>query len=112
MIDLIKKMQEQSCMKQTRLVVKSIIADGLKEIEMSPMCNGIVKNLKKDSSTYWADASISPIFDIKGEIVEYMAIRRDITDIILLNEEIKNTQSELIYHMGEAVESRSKESGH
>ena len=74
--------------------------------------NGIVKNLKKDGSTYWVDASISPIFDVKGELVEYIAIRRNITDIILLNEEIRNTQSELIYRMGEAVESRSKESGH
>ena len=74
--------------------------------------NGIVKNLKKDGTSYWVDASISPIFDVKGEVVEYIAIRRDITDIILLNEEIRNTQSELIYRMGEAVESRSKESGH
>jgi response regulator RpfG family c-di-GMP phosphodiesterase len=32
--------------------------------------------------------------------------------MILLNEEIKDTQRELIYRMGEAVESRSKESGH
>ncbi|MEN8147565.1 MAG: HD domain-containing phosphohydrolase [Campylobacterota bacterium] len=73
---------------------------------------GIVKNLKKDGTSYWVDASISPIFDVKGEVVEYIAIRRDITDIILLNEEIRSTQSELIYRMGEAVESRSKESGH
>lgn len=73
---------------------------------------GIVKNLKKDGTSYWVDASISPIFDDRGELIEYIAIRRDVTDIILLNEEIRNTQSELIYRMGEAVESRSKESGH
>ena len=52
---------------------------------------GIVKNLKKDATSYWVDASISPIFDIKGEVVEYIAIRLDLTDIILLNEEIRNT---------------------
>lgn len=74
--------------------------------------NGIIKNLKKDGSTYWVDASISPIFDEKGRLLEYIAIRRDITDMILLNEEVKETQRELIYRMGEAVESRSKESGH
>ncbi len=74
--------------------------------------NGIIKNLKKDGSAYWVDASISPIYDHKGLLVEYIAIRRDITDMILLNEEIKDTQRELIYRMGEAVESRSKESGH
>ncbi|WP_345974877.1 HD domain-containing phosphohydrolase [Sulfurimonas sp. HSL3-7] len=74
--------------------------------------NGIIKNLKKDGTAYWVDASISPIYDEKGRLIEYIAIRRDITDIILLNEEIKETQRELIYRMGEAVESRSKESGH
>ena len=74
--------------------------------------NGIIKNLKKDGSAYWVDASISPIYDHKGLLVEYIAIRKDITDMILLNEEIKDTQRELIYRMGEAVESRSKESGH
>jgi PAS domain S-box-containing protein len=74
--------------------------------------NGIVKNLKKDGTSYWVDASISPIFDENGELLEYISIRRDVTDIILLNEEIRHTQSELIYRMGEAVESRSKESGH
>ncbi|MBU1643383.1 PAS domain S-box protein [bacterium] len=74
--------------------------------------NGIIKNLKKDGSAYWVDASISPIYDHRGRLVEYIAIRRDITDMILLNEEIKDTQRQLIYRMGEAVESRSKESGH
>ena len=73
---------------------------------------GIIKNLRKDGTPYWVDASISPIFDDKGRLVEYIAIRRDVTEMVLLNEEIKETQRELIYRMGEAVESRSKESGH
>lgn len=82
------------------------------ELQEGNRWQGILKNLKKDGTSYWVDASISPIFDDKGNLVEYIAIRRDVTDIILLNEEIKETQSELIYLMGEAVESRSKESGH
>ncbi len=82
------------------------------ELKEGNKWKGILKNLKKDGTSYWVDASISPIFDDKGNLVEYIAIRRDVTDIILLNEEIKETQSELIYLMGEAVESRSKENGH
>ncbi|MEE8587821.1 MAG: HD domain-containing phosphohydrolase [Sulfurimonadaceae bacterium] len=82
------------------------------DIQKGEKWQGVIKNLRKDGTPYWVDASISPIFDDKGELVEYMAIRRDITDMILLNKEIKETQSELIYRMGEAVESRSKESGH
>ncbi|MGB6019971.1 MAG: HD domain-containing phosphohydrolase, partial [Sulfurimonadaceae bacterium] len=82
------------------------------DIQQGKKWQGIIKNLKKDGTSYWVDASISPIFDDKRELIEYIAIRRDITDMILLNKEIKETQGELIYRMGEAVESRSKESGH
>jgi len=73
---------------------------------------GQIPNLAKNRSTYWVDASISPIYDNEDNLVEYIAIRHDITEIIELNKEIKNTQYELIYRMGESVESRSKESGH
>jgi len=74
--------------------------------------SGQIPNLAKDKSVYWVKASISPIFDDEDNLVEYIAIRHDITEIIELNKEIKNTQYELIYRMGESVESRSKESGH
>lgn len=74
--------------------------------------NGQIPNLAKDASTYWVNASISPIYNNDNNLVEYIAIRHDITEIIELNKEIKSTQYELIYRMGESVESRSKESGH
>ena len=81
------------------------------EIKAGKRWNGIVKNLKKDGTPYWVDASISPIYDHQGNLVEYIAIRHGITEMIMLTEEIQQTQSELIYRMGEAVESRSQESG-
>ena len=41
---------------------------------------GEIKNLKKDGTTYWIDATISPMFDSAGNIEGYLAIRQDITD--------------------------------
>ncbi len=73
--------------------------------------SGTLANLKKDQSTYWVNATVSPIYDDNENLIEYIAIRHDITQMISLNDEIKNTQYELIYRMGESVESRSKESG-
>ena len=81
-------------------------------IQSGDTWQGQLPNLAKDGSTYWVDASISPIYDDENNLVEYIAIRHDITQIIELNKEIKNTQYELIYRMGESVESRSKESGY
>jgi len=73
--------------------------------------SGTVKNRKKDGTSYIVDATISPILNHKGEIEEFIAIRNDITENIILKEEIENTQRELILKMGEVVEHRSAETG-
>jgi len=93
-------------------VPKEAFRNMWKTIKSGSTWNGQIVNLAKDKSSYWVDASISPIYDDEDNLVEYIAIRHDITEIIELNKEIKNTQYELIYRMGESVESRSKESGH
>ena len=41
---------------------------------------GEIKNKKKNGDYYWVKASISPVFDNKGEIISYTAVREDITD--------------------------------
>ena len=42
---------------------------------------GIVKNKKKDGNPYWVQTIINPILDNKNNIVEYIGIRTDITQI-------------------------------
>ena len=72
---------------------------------------GILKNQKKDGSAYWLFSTILPICNKHNVPLEYMAIRRDISEIITLHVELEATQQEVIYHMGEIAESRSKETG-
>lgn len=45
--------------------------------------NGVIKNRKKDGNTYIVQTYIMPIMDNNGEILEYIALRNDITDIFL-----------------------------
>jgi len=82
-----------------------------KQLKAGKTWNGIIKNRCKDGEAYWVHAFISPIYDDKNNLVEYIALRHDITDMIIQSEETERTQRELIYRMGESVESRSKESG-
>jgi len=71
--------------------------------------NGIIKNRKKDGTDYIVDAVVSPILDINNNIVEYISLRKDITEIIQLQEEVESTQIELLMTLGFVGESRSKE---
>ena len=73
--------------------------------------SGILKNRTKDGQLFWADTFVVPILDDKEELVEYITIGCDISEILHLNDEIRETQEELIYRLGEAVESRNKDSG-
>lgn len=41
---------------------------------------GEIKNKKKNGEYYWEDVSISPIFNEEGKIVNYVAVKEDVTD--------------------------------
>ncbi len=71
---------------------------------------GIIKNKAKSGEAYWVNTVIVPIFN-GNEIVEFMSIRNDVTELFKLHKEIEDTQKEVIYKMGEIGETRSKETG-
>lgn len=71
----------------------------------------VLKNRAKDGGSYWVDTAIVPIKDERGQVIEYMGIRKDVTELFSLHEEMEETQKEIIYKMGEIGESRSKETG-
>ena len=60
-------------------MAKDIFANLWKTISSKNIWNGIVKNRKKDGGFYIVDATIIPMLDHEGEIIEYVAVRHDIT---------------------------------
>lgn len=80
-------------------------------IQAGEIWKGTMKNRAKDGSTQYMDSVIFPIKNSGGKIIEYMAIRHDVTDIIKIHRELEATQKEIIYRMGEVGETRSKETG-
>lgn len=75
--------------------------------------SGIVKNRTKSGEPYFVDSVINPIIDCKGNIVEYIGIRHDITTIETVKSnlyaEIEETQKTLLYRLGEIGELRSRD---
>jgi PAS domain S-box-containing protein len=53
---------------------------------------GIIKNRKKDGTTYIVQTYIMPILDNTGEIIEYIALRNDITNIYQNDKIIKKCE--------------------
>lgn len=45
--------------------------------------SGVIKNRKKNGNTYVVQTYIMPVIDNKGEILEYIALRNDITNIFI-----------------------------
>jgi len=92
-------------------VDKNTFKDMWKTIKSGKNWSGNIKNLAKDGSTYYTKAFISPLKNHNGEIIEYIAIRHDITEIVEIRNAIEESQREMIYRMGEIGETRSKETG-
>jgi PAS domain S-box-containing protein len=53
---------------------------------------GRLTNLKKDGSLYIEVASISPVADDKGQIINFVAVKRDITEDIRTEDKLRQAQ--------------------
>ena len=65
-------------------------------IKNKKIWKGIVPNISKDGRTYIVDATILPILDHNGEIIEYFAVRHDITELEKSKEEIQKQRMDLL----------------
>ncbi|MDR0580256.1 MAG: PAS domain-containing sensor histidine kinase [Campylobacteraceae bacterium] len=63
------------------------------------------KNKAKNGSTFYVNTTIFPILDKSGKILEFIAIRYDVTENVLLTEELKRKEEEL-KHLNATLENR------
>ncbi len=61
-----------------------------KKLTKKKVYTGSFSNRAKDGSIYYVEAIIKPIVDEKGKIVEYLAIRKDITKEVVAKQELKS----------------------
>jgi PAS domain S-box-containing protein len=66
-----------------------------KTISSGEVWKGEFKNKNKSGEYYWESATITPIKDAKGKIVEYLAIKEDITERKLIEEKLEKTLMEM-----------------
>ena len=83
---------------------KSIFEEMWKTIQNEKkIWKGVVRNKSKNGKSYYVDATIKPILDVNNNVVEYIALRDDITDIMnpqkQLAEAILTSKAPLIIYM-------------
>ena len=83
----------------------------LDNIFINDIWKGRMSNIAKDGSIFHCNVTLFPLKDKNENIIEYMGIRHDITEIENLHAELEDTQREIIYKLGEIGETRSKETG-
>lgn len=52
--------------------------------------SGVIKNRKKSGGSYYVKSYVKPILDTKGNILEYIAIRNDITEVMNPMKQLKD----------------------
>lgn len=70
-------------------------------IKSKKIWNGIIQNRHKDGSSYYVAATVTPSLDENNEIIEYISIRRDIT-------ELHNLKNNLERRVAEEIEKNRK----
>jgi len=83
---------------------KSIFEDMWNTIQKKKkIWKGIVRNKTKSGKSYYVDSVVKPILDINGNILEYISLRNDITDIMnpakQLVTAIKNFQDPILVYI-------------
>jgi len=77
-------------------VPKKVFKEMWRTIRAKKVWKGIIKNRRKDGSTYIVNATIIPILDNRNEIIEYVAVRHDITELEKSKEEIQKQRIDLL----------------
>lgn len=67
-----------------------------KTIRSGKVWRGVVCNRKKSSDLYWVATTITPFLDESGQPYQYLAIRQDVTDLMLAKQRIQEQEIQLV----------------
>ncbi|MDX1808620.1 MAG: PAS domain S-box protein [Sulfurospirillaceae bacterium] len=82
-----------------------------KELKKGKRVNRVLENISKNGDSFIAETLFCPITDVDGKQTQFLEVMHDITQVVKLNQEIIDTQKEIINTMGSIGEMRSKEAG-
>lgn len=83
---------------------KTLFADLWSTIKNKEIWSGIIKNSKKNGDTFFARTTIVPILNTANEIIEYIALRDDVTELISMQQKsLHYFQTDLLTSLGNRI---------
>jgi PAS domain S-box-containing protein len=82
---------------------KEVFKDMWNTLLNKKVWSGIIKNKKKNGDYYITDTLIKPILDIDNNIVEFIALRNDITDLEMSKEYFKSETINVKSNLKESI---------
>jgi PAS domain S-box-containing protein len=80
---------------------KEVFTQMWETIQNKQTWHGVLKNKRKNGDFYYINVTIKPILDLNGELLEYIAIRHEITDLVNKSEELeKNLRCDFLTNEG------------
>ena len=70
---------------------KETFKDLWKTIQANKSWKGLIKNIKKDGTSFYTKITVIPITDTNNTILEYLALREDVTELVESQNELKKT---------------------
>ncbi len=83
----------------------------LQNLQKKKIVQFLFENKKKNKRKYFTQTTIYPLLDDNGNIVDFLHLMFDVTQIITIHKELENTQKEIVHKLGAVGESRSQETG-
>jgi two-component system, cell cycle sensor histidine kinase and response regulator CckA len=89
--------REESVGKTTRILRsgeqdKSLYQEMWGTLERGEVWTGHLNNRRKDGSLYEEDATISPVRDSSGNVVSFVGVMRDVTQLLSLEKQVRTAQ--------------------
>ena len=81
-----------SYIKRPEEIKDEMIEEIWKSVEENNIWKGELRNISQKGKIYHFISTVVPIRNAKGEILEYMGIRQDISQVVELHEELEATQ--------------------
>jgi PAS domain S-box-containing protein/diguanylate cyclase (GGDEF)-like protein len=75
---------------------KELFHELWRTIKAQKVWHGVIKNRTKEGSYYIVDATIIPVVDNNGEIIEYIGVRHDVTELEKSKEEIQKQKIDVL----------------